>query len=95
MPEPRIIAVGLLTFQDLERLGPAFDRAWPVDETPCFAQLLAAIDEADRQLWKERDSIAAAVQLAGQPLPCTERTSGAPEPPVEHPLRMPPPSAGR
>lgn len=54
----RIVAVGLLTEQDLEALGPTFDRAWPVDETPCFGDLLLAIDEADRGLWRERDRIA-------------------------------------
>jgi hypothetical protein len=39
----------------LELLGHSFDRLWPVDETPCFAALLRAIDEADRELWRERD----------------------------------------
>jgi hypothetical protein len=51
----RIVAVGLLTRPDLDRLGPLFTRAWPVDETPCFSQLLQAIDEADRETWRERD----------------------------------------
>jgi hypothetical protein len=46
----RIIAVGLLTSRDLEVLGPAFDRLWPVEEAPDFRQLLEAIDEADRRL---------------------------------------------
>jgi hypothetical protein len=32
-----------------------FSRAWPVDDTPCFSQLLQAIDEADRENWRERD----------------------------------------
>jgi hypothetical protein len=44
----RIVAIGLLT--DLSVLGPAFDRAWPVDEAPEFDELLHAIDEADRKL---------------------------------------------
>lgn len=52
----RIVAVALLTQQELRSLGAAFDRAWPVDETPCFTGLLAAIDEADRQLRRDRDS---------------------------------------
>ncbi len=51
----RVVAVGLLTAQDLRVLGPAFNRAWPVDETPCFGDLLAAIDEADRAIWRQRD----------------------------------------
>ena len=46
----RIVAVGLLTRQDLSLLGPAFDRAWPVEEAPSFNELLRAIDEADRKL---------------------------------------------
>jgi hypothetical protein len=52
MPE-RIVAVGLLTKRDLTLLGPAFDRAWPVEEAPAFSELLRAIDEADRQLKQE------------------------------------------
>jgi len=49
MSGERIIAVGLLTQSDLDRLGSRFDRVWPVDETPCFNALLLAIDEADRE----------------------------------------------
>ena len=52
----RIIAVGLLTQRDLEVLGQSFKRAYPVDEAPCFSGLLLAIDEADRELWRERDA---------------------------------------
>jgi hypothetical protein len=44
----RIVAVGLLTQRDVDLLGPTFERLWPVDDTPCFSQLLQAIDEADR-----------------------------------------------
>lgn len=55
MADERIIAVGLLTRRDLDLLGPAFARAWPVDQSPCFTQLLRAIDEADRELITERD----------------------------------------
>ncbi len=46
----KIVAVGLLTRQDLNVLGPTFDRIWPVEEAPHFHQLLQAIDEADRKL---------------------------------------------
>jgi hypothetical protein len=48
--QDRIVAVGLLTQHDLNMLGPAFDRAWPVEETPNFSELLRAIDDADRRL---------------------------------------------
>lgn len=50
MTGDRIVAVGLLTEFDLNRLGDTFTRLWPVDDVPCFEELLAAIDEADRQL---------------------------------------------
>lgn len=53
----RIVAIGLLTREDLMTLGSAFNRAWPVDEAPCFEGLLEAIDEADRRLWRERDEL--------------------------------------
>ena len=48
--QERIVAVGLLTQQDLSLLGPTFDRVWPVEEAPNFVELLRAIDEADRNL---------------------------------------------
>jgi hypothetical protein len=56
MSEDRIVAIGLLTAPELESLGPAFKRAWPVDEGTCFSGLLQAIDEADRERWRERDA---------------------------------------
>jgi hypothetical protein len=55
MNRDRIVAVGLLTEHDMSVLGPSFTRVWPVDETPCFEGLLQAIDEADRQLWRQRE----------------------------------------
>ena len=53
MPQDRIVAVGLLTRNELSLLGPAFDRAWPVEEAPSFSELLRAIDEADEYLKRE------------------------------------------
>jgi len=44
-----IVAVGLLTQRDLTVLGPTFKRVWPIDRAPDFADLLRAIDEADRK----------------------------------------------
>jgi hypothetical protein len=56
--EPRkIVAVGLLTQRDVDVLGVGFSRLWPVDETPCFTDLLQAIDEADRELRQENRRI--------------------------------------
>ena len=58
--EPRkIVAVGLLTQRDVDLLGHGFSRLWPVDETPCFTDLLQAIDEADRELRQEHHEIKA------------------------------------
>jgi len=56
--EPRkIVAVGLLTQREVDLLGNGFSRLWPVDETPCFTDLLQAIDEADRELRQENQQI--------------------------------------
>ena len=43
--EEEIIAIGLLTQSDVDRLGPAFRRIYPVDETRLFDDLLRAIDD--------------------------------------------------
>lgn len=53
MTDARVVAVGLLTQGDLELLRHSFDRLWPVDGTPCFGSLLCAIDQAERELWRE------------------------------------------
>jgi hypothetical protein len=50
LAEERIVAVGLLTQREVELLGHGFSRLWPVDEKPCFIELIKAIDEADEQL---------------------------------------------
>lgn len=55
MAEERIVAVGLLTQRDVEVLGHGFSRLWPVDQTPCFTELLQAIDEADEELKRSHD----------------------------------------
>lgn len=55
MPTDHIVAVGLLTQADLDLLGSGFKRLWPLDEAPCFAELLQAIDEADRELARESE----------------------------------------
>lgn len=50
MDYEQIVAVGLLTRNDVRLLGPSFERLWPVEEAPHFGALLQAIDEADRRL---------------------------------------------
>jgi hypothetical protein len=59
--DERIVAVGLLTQQDLNLLGPTFERVWPVEEAPSFGELLRAIDEADRRLAAQQSASAPAV----------------------------------
>jgi hypothetical protein len=54
LPKDRIVAVALLTQRDVDLLGPTFERLWPVDEAPCFPELLRAIDEAERELREVR-----------------------------------------
>lgn len=54
MPDERIVAVGLLTQREVDLLGPTFQRLWPVENVPCFPDLLRAIDEADRELSEGR-----------------------------------------
>jgi hypothetical protein len=54
MPE-RIVAIGLLTQREVNLLGPAFDRLWPVEHVPEFDALLRAIDQADRALHRSPD----------------------------------------
>lgn len=49
MDQERIVAIALLTKHDLGLLGPAFSRAWPVDDKPAFGRLLGEIDQADRE----------------------------------------------
>jgi hypothetical protein len=56
LPADRIVALALVTQPELELLGPSFCRAYPIDETPCFGELLQAIDEADRAVWRQRDA---------------------------------------
>lgn len=53
LPRERIVAVGLLTQREVDLLGHGFSRLWPVDESPCFADLVKRIDEADDQLRRE------------------------------------------
>ena len=50
LDQERIVAIGLLTQRELTALGPTFDRVWPIQQAPEFAELLRAIDEAELKL---------------------------------------------
>lgn len=58
----RIVAVGLLSAWDLERLGPDFARAYPVEGDNAFADLISALDHIP---WQD-DAGAGPVKSAGQ-----------------------------
>jgi hypothetical protein len=51
-----IVAVALLTQREVTALGPAFKRLWPIDQAPEFADLLRAIDDAERKLQHDKES---------------------------------------
>jgi hypothetical protein len=50
-----IVAVGLLTQTNVNQLGSSLKKVFPIDETPCFQDLLRAIDAADREHWRAVD----------------------------------------
>ncbi len=58
LEKERIVAIGLLTQQDLNLLGHSFTRAWPVEDTPCFEGLIRAIDDAERELKRPKEQSA-------------------------------------
>ncbi len=47
MPNDRIVSVGFLTQNDLDRLGAAFERHFPVVDDDIFADLLSQLDQID------------------------------------------------
>lgn len=55
MNRDRIVALCLVTQPELDRLGNKFKRAYPIDEAPCFEDLIAAIDAADRELERNQE----------------------------------------
>ncbi|WP_340265916.1 hypothetical protein [Sphingobium mellinum] len=44
-----IVAIGLLTQEDIRRLGQNFSRLFPVPRDGAFDDLIRAIDDADRK----------------------------------------------
>jgi hypothetical protein len=56
--DERVVALALVTARELKALGPDFDRAFAIQEVPCSKRLLSAIDEADRQFWRDQDKLA-------------------------------------
>jgi hypothetical protein len=68
LADERIVAVGLLTQREVEMLGHGFSRLWPLDDSPCFSELLQAIDRAERELRSEvQEPIGSAYPAAADP----------------------------
>ena len=55
----------MLTQREVELLGHGFSRLWPVDKTPCFTDLVKAIDDADEELMKHELKCEQAVRDQG------------------------------
>ena len=49
MPDDKIVAFAALTQGDLDTFGKDLRKVFQIDESPCFAELLRALDEADRR----------------------------------------------
>ena len=54
--QDRIVAVGLLSQEDLDRLGTSFQRVFPLGQDNGFDELLKAIDAAERSLLSESEA---------------------------------------
>lgn len=61
MAHDDIVAVGLLTGSDLERLGSGFKRCFPIADDRKFEDLLRAIDEADARAGLQSQRLATRV----------------------------------
>ena len=49
MEREPIVAVAFLTKANLKAIGKSLERVYPIDHSPEFADLLAAIEEAERK----------------------------------------------
>lgn len=63
MPDNRIVAVALLNRANLQMFGEDLRKVYPIEDAPCFSELLRAIDEADREHWREEDRLEALRRL--------------------------------
>ena len=63
MPKDPIVALALLTRANLDALGNNLKLVYPVEDLPCFPELLRAIDDADREHWREEDRMQALERL--------------------------------
>lgn len=54
--EDRIVAVGLLTRSEVTLLGAQLSRLYPVKDDSKFADLIEAIDDADREFHRQSNA---------------------------------------
>lgn len=54
--EERIVAVGLLTRREVTMLGAQLSRLYPVKDDSKFADLIEAIDQADRDYHRKANA---------------------------------------
>lgn len=62
MPPDPIVAVAFLTESNLRAIGKNLERVYPIDDAPHFQDLLAAIDQAER----DRQSSSGRVKIVSQ-----------------------------
>ena len=55
MSDERIVPVRLLTQANLDMLKGSLKKVYPINEAPRFDELLRALDDADRDYWREED----------------------------------------
>jgi hypothetical protein len=65
MAHEPIVAVALLSQKQVNWLGSSLKKVYRIDETPCFSELLQAIDDAEREHWREHDRQEAILRLRG------------------------------
>jgi hypothetical protein len=61
--ENRIVAVSLLTQQELDRYGSGLKKVFAINDGPCFEELLQLLDDADREGWRQDARLGALKRL--------------------------------
>jgi hypothetical protein len=65
--DQRIVAVGLLTRREVTLIGAQLSRLFPLNDCAAFAELLEAIDQADRE--RQSQAQAASAEVSSGPAP--------------------------
>ena len=63
MSRNKMVAFAALTQVDLDTFAKDLKRVFPISDDPLFAELIRAIDQADRQRWHEGDRREALARL--------------------------------